>query len=115
MGCRIEGNVATNTDNSGVSVFGVTGDKTYGGRLIDCVVQSNRVAYCGGARSVTWIEGCTFRGNSLDPNMPNQHSSSAIALGASGAVVTNCTITGLFRGKISVFSAALALTGRAAL
>ncbi len=92
--CRIEGNVATNTDNSGVSVFGVTGEATNGGRLIDCVVQSNRTAYCGGARNVLWVEGCTFRGNSLEPNMPNAHSSSAIAIGASGVVVTNCTIVG---------------------
>ena len=92
--CRIEGNVATNTDNSGVSVFGVNGESTNGGRLIDCVVQSNRTAYCGGARNVLWIEGCTFRGNSLEPNMPNAHSSSAIAIGASGVVVTNCTIVG---------------------
>ena len=89
--CRIEGNVATNTDNSGVSVFGVTGDTTKGGRLIDCVVQSNHTAYCSGARNVLWVEGCTFRANSLDPNMPNAHSSSAIAIGATGVVVTNCT------------------------
>ncbi len=89
--CRIEGNVATNTDNSGVSAFGVTGDSTNGGRLIDCVVQSNRTAYCGGARNVLWVEGCTFRGNSLEPNMPNAHSSAAMAIGAPGVVVTNCT------------------------
>ena len=89
--CRIEGNVATNTDNSGVSAFGVTGDSTNGGRLIDCVVQSNRTAYCGGARNVLWVEDCTFRGNSLEPNMPNAHSSAAMAIGAPGVVVTNCT------------------------
>ena len=88
--CWIEGNVATNTDNSGVSVFGVTGDTTKGGRLVDCVVQSNLTAYCAGARNVLWVEGCTFRGNALAADM-GAHSSAGMAIGASGVVVTNCT------------------------
>jgi predicted outer membrane repeat protein len=89
--CRIEGNVATNTDNSGVAVFGVNGENTHGGRMIDCVVQSNLTAYCAGARNVLWVEGCTFRGNVLDPNAVTAHSSSAMAIGVTGVIVTNCT------------------------
>ena len=88
--CRIEGNVATNTSNGGVSVFGVTDDATWGGRLVDCVVQSNLTAYCAGARNVLWVEGCTFRGNALATDM-GAHSSAGMAIGASGVVVTNCT------------------------
>ena len=89
--CRIEGNVATNAENSGVAVLGINGDTPYGGRMINCVIQSNRTAYCAGARNVTWVEGCSFLGNVLEPNMQSAHSAPAFTIAAPNVVVTNCT------------------------
>lgn len=89
--CRIEGNVATETENSGVPVLGVKGGVMGGGRLVDCTVQSNRTAFCAGARDVAMVEGSTFRGNVIDPNMAQAHSSSAMSIWTAGVVVTNCT------------------------
>lgn len=94
--CTITDNVAVDAGDSGCPVVGMTtpskkAEIPYGGgRLVDCVVQSNRTAYCAGARDVKYIEGCTFRGNVLDP-AKGSHSSSALNLTVSGCVVTNCT------------------------
>ena len=87
--CTIEGNSARVSGDSGVSVYGVNGSS---GRLVDCVVQSNITAYCAGARDVAYIEGCTFRGNILDPAKGN-HSSTAMSINIP-TVVTNCTFVG---------------------
>ena len=84
--CRIEGNVAKDAGDCGVSVYGVNSG---GGKLVDCVVQSNVTAYCAGARDVKYVEGCTFRGNVLDPGKGN-HSSTVMSINVP-TVVTNCT------------------------
>ena len=84
--CRIEGNSATRSGDSGISVFGIAKDC---GQLVDCVVQSNVTAYCAGARDIAYVEGCTFRGNILEPAKGN-HSSTAMSINYP-TVVTNCT------------------------
>ena len=84
--CTIEGNTAMAAGDCGVSVLGVNNG---GGRLVDSVVQSNRTSYCAGARDVKYVEGCTFRGNVLDPAKGN-HSSTAMSINVP-TVVTNCT------------------------
>ena len=86
--CRIEGNVAKDVGDCGISVYGYS-QGGGGGRLVDCVVQSNRTAYCAGARDVRYVEGCTFRGNVLDP-AKGSHSSTVMSINVP-TVVTNCT------------------------
>ena len=93
-GCVIEQNIATNDGAAGV--WGIDRkNKDWwgaGGRLVNCVVQTNLANFAAGMAYVYYVEGCTIRGNTiLDP----QHSSAGGMFGnASGFIVTNCTFEG---------------------
>lgn len=91
-GCVIEQNISTNDGIAGVwgmsSVYG----GTMGGRLVDCVVQTNYGNYATGVIYVRYMEGCTVRGNEI---IKPGHSSCGALLGSqAGFVVTNCTFEG---------------------
>ena len=92
--CVIEQNISTNDGAAGV--WGRSGTDPsqggMGGRLVDCVVQTNTGNFSAGVTYVRYAEGCTIRGNVI---LEDQHSASAGTFGgASGYMVTNCTFEG---------------------
>ena len=92
-GCVIEQNISTNDGAAGVwgSMDQRWQDKN-GGRLVDCVVQTNVGNFSTGVTYVRYAEGCTIRGNTI---LEKQHSAAGGTFGGtSGYVVTNCTFEG---------------------
>ena len=90
--CVIEQNISTNDGAAGVWGMTLTASGGIGGRLIDCVVQTNTGNFSTGVTYVRYMEGTTVRGNVI---LENQHSAAGGTFGgASGFVVTNCTFEG---------------------
>ena len=90
--CVIERNISTNDGAAGVWGMTLTASGGMGGRLIDCVVQTNTGNFSSGVTYVRYMEGTTVRGNVI---LEDTHSASGGTFGgASGYMVTNCTFEG---------------------
>ena len=90
--CVIEQNISTNDGAAGVWGMKLTASGGMGGRLVDCVVQTNIGNFSTGVTYVRYAEGSTVRGNVL---LENRHSAAGGTFGGdSGFLVTNCTFEG---------------------
>ena len=90
--CVIERNISTNDGAAGVWGMKLTASGGMGGRLVDCVVQTNTGNFSTGVTYVRYAEGSTIRGNVL---LENRHSAAGGTFGGdSGFFVTNCTFEG---------------------
>jgi len=90
--CVIEQNISTNDGAAGVWGMKLTASGGMGGRLVDCVVQTNTGNFSTGVTYVRYAEGSTIRGNVI---LENRHSAPGGTFGGdSGFFVTNCTFEG---------------------
>ena len=90
--CVIEQNISTNDGAAGVWGMTLNASGGMGGRLVDCVVQTNVGNFSTGVTYVRYAEGSTIRGNVI---LENQHSAAGGTFGGnSGFLVTNCTFEG---------------------